>query len=70
MRLFGTGIAYTMLAEEYRQMLHDLEGYAMMPLALALVVGELWVLARLTTPPEQTQSVVIARQRPRHVPDS
>ncbi len=25
-------------------------GYAMMPLALALVVGELWLLARLTTP--------------------
>jgi exosortase len=66
LRLTVTAVAYTLLKGDYwRKMFHDFGGYAMMPVALALVVGEFWILARLTTPPEQTQSVVIERRKPR-----
>jgi hypothetical protein len=42
----------------------------MMPLALALVVGELWLLRRLTTPPTEVQPEVIARRKPRQAVNS
>ena len=41
----------------------------MMPLALAMVVGELWLLSRLTTPPTQIEPAIISRRQPQHVPD-
>jgi hypothetical protein len=41
----------------------------MMPLALALVVGQLWLLARLTTPPTELEPAIISRRHPQHVPD-
>jgi hypothetical protein len=34
----------------------------MMPLALAIVVAELWILAKLTTPPTEEETIVVARQ--------
>jgi hypothetical protein len=42
---------------------HDFGGYAMMPLAMAVVVGELWLLTRLTTLLEAEEAVIITRQK-------
>jgi exosortase len=71
LRLTVTAIFFTILnREDVEKMFHDFGGFAMMPLALAMVVGELWLLARLTTPPVETAPSVVARRRPRHVPDA
>lgn len=71
LRLTVTAVAFTMLKGEYwEKMFHDFGGYAMMPLALAMVVGELWLLRRLTTPQTETQPAVIARRIPRRAADS
>jgi len=71
LRLTITAIFFTILkGENVEQVFHDFGGYAMMPLALGMVIGELWLLAQLTTPPEETMPSIIARRRPRHVPDS
>jgi len=71
LRLTITAIAFSVLAgENVEKLFHDFGGFAMMPLALAMVVGELWLLAQLTTPPVEIAPAVIARQRPRHVPDA
>jgi len=61
-RLVITAIAFTVLhGEHWEKIFHDFGGYAMMPLALAAVVGELWLLKKLTTPPVKPQAVVITR---------
>ncbi len=63
-RLTVTAIALTKLRGQFwDDLFHDFGGYAMMPLALGVVVGELWLLARLTTFPQREESVVIARQK-------
>ena len=60
LRLAVTAIAFTALKGEYwEKMFHDFGGYAMMPLALAIVVGEFWFLAKLTTAPKEGKVVVI-----------
>lgn len=70
LRLAVTSVAFTVIeSEEWRQGFHDYGGYAMMPLALAMVVGELWVLARLTTPPTAVEPAIVSRRQPQHVPD-
>lgn len=70
-RLWMTSIAFTILdGETWKQMFHDYGGFAMMPLALAMVVGELWLLTQLTTPPTETEPVIITRRKPRHAADS
>ncbi|HPC94148.1 MAG TPA: exosortase [Sedimentisphaerales bacterium] len=70
-RLTMTAVAFTFLKGEHvEKLFHDFGGYAMMPLALALVVGELWFLARLTTPPTELSPTVITRRQPRQIPDS
>jgi exosortase len=70
LRLAGTAMLYTVVESETgRDWIHDSEGYAMMPLALAMVVGELWLLSRLTTPPAELEPAVISRRQPQHVPD-
>ena len=57
-RLTITAIAFTMLDGEYwEKIFHDYGGYAMMPLALAMIVGELWLMAKLTTEPVEKQIV-------------
>jgi exosortase len=64
LRLSATAVAFTLLKGEYwTKMFHDFGGYAMMPLALALVVGEFWVLTQLTITPDQAKRVVIIRRR-------
>ena len=47
--------------EKWEELFHDFGGYAMMPLALAAVVAELWLLKKLTTPPVKQEAIVITR---------
>ncbi|MHC4324652.1 MAG: exosortase [Planctomycetota bacterium] len=62
-RLTITAIFFTILEGEYwEQIFHDFGGYAMMPLALAAVVGELWLLAKLTVLPTKEKAIIITRQ--------
>ena len=59
-RLTITSIAFTMLSvEKWEGVFHDFGGYAMMPLALAGVAFELWILTKLTTIPEQERQEII-----------
>lgn len=61
-RLTITAIAFTMLSGEYwEKIFHDFGGYAMMPLALGLVVLELWLLTRITTVPLEKQVVLASK---------
>jgi exosortase len=63
-RLTVTALALTKLSNQFwDDMFHDFGGYAMMPLALAVVVGELWLLTRLTTLPGTEETIVITRQK-------
>ncbi len=60
----GSAIAFTGgYRERANQLFHDFGGYAMMPLALAIIVIELWLLAKLTTAPVSSQPVIITRQK-------
>lgn len=53
-RLTITSLAFTVLeGEHWETIFHDFGGYAMMPLALAIVVFELWVLARVIMVPAE-----------------
>jgi len=71
LRLTVTAVAFTFFqGEDVEKLFHDFGGYAMMPLALALVVGELWFLARLTTPPAELSPTVITRRQTRQIPES
>ena len=59
-RLALTAIAFTALGGEYwEKFFHDFGGYTMIPLALGIVVGELWFLAKLTAAPKEEATVVI-----------
>ena len=63
-RLTVTAIALTKLSDPFwDDVFHDFGGYAMMPLALAVVVGELWLLTRLTRLPDAEETVIITRQK-------
>jgi len=63
-RLAITAVFFTILEGEYwEKVFHDFGGYAMMPLALAVVVGELWLLAKLTVLPVKEKAIIITRQR-------
>lgn len=63
-RLVVTAIFFTILKGEYwEKLFHDFGGYAMMPLALAVIVGELWLLAKLTVLPSEEKAIIITRQR-------
>ena len=62
-RLSITAVFFTILeGERWEQIFHDFGGYAMMPLALAAVVAELWLLAQLTILPDQEEAIINARQ--------
>ncbi len=70
LRLATTAVLFTMVeGVVWEKRFHDWGGYAMMPLALAIMVGELWLLAQLTTPPLETRPVIIARRSAQRVPD-
>jgi exosortase len=61
-RLTITAIVFTMLSGEYwEKIFHDFGGYAMMPLALGMVVFELWLLTRITIVPSKKQIVLANR---------
>jgi exosortase len=63
-RLTATAIAFTRLSGRFwDDLFHDFGGYAMMPLALAVVVAELWLLAKLTVLPGREEAIIITRQR-------
>ncbi|MHC4332010.1 MAG: exosortase/archaeosortase family protein, partial [Planctomycetota bacterium] len=63
-RLAVTAMFFTVLeGERWEKIFHDFGGYAMMPLALAAIVGELWLLAKLTTLPAEEEAIIITRQR-------
>lgn len=62
-RLTITAIAFTKLTgENWEGIFHDFGGYAMMPLALALVIFELWLLTKLTTIPEKKPQEIVMRK--------
>lgn len=62
-RLAITAIFFTVLeGEHWEQIFHDFGGYAMMPLALAAIVAELWLLTKLTVLPVQDEAIIITRQ--------
>jgi exosortase len=59
-RLTVTAIAFTVLTgENWEKIFHDFGGYAMMPMALAAVVLELWLITKLTTAPEDSTAEII-----------
>ncbi|MGA2069876.1 MAG: exosortase [Sedimentisphaerales bacterium] len=61
-RLTVTAMAFTVLKGDYwEKMFHDFGGYAMMPLALAAVIGEFWLLGHLTVMPNEKNAVIITR---------
>ena len=62
-RLAVTAIAFTMITgETYEQMFHDFGGYAMMPLALGIIVFELWIFGILTMEPAEETQLVVRRE--------
>ena len=62
-RLAITAVFFTVLeGEHWEKIFHDFGGYAMMPLALAAMVAELWLLAKLTTLPDKEEAIIITRQ--------
>lgn len=64
-RLVITSIAFTYVQGEYWEtMFHDFGGYAMMPLALAIAIGELWLLKKLMTPPQEIEEVIVEKKQP------
>jgi exosortase len=63
-RLGVTAVAFTLIkGDRWQQAFHDFGGYAMMPLALGVVVGELWLLSRLTMKPITEERVGVIRRR-------
>ena len=63
MRLAITALFFTVLeGEGWEKIFHDFGGYAMMPLALAAVVAELWLLAKLTMLPTKEEAIIITRK--------
>jgi exosortase len=62
-RLTVTAIAFTIIkGEASEQIFHDFGGYAMMPLALGIIVFELWIFRLLTVEPEEETMLVIRRE--------
>ena len=63
MRLAITAVFFTVLeGKHWEKIFHDFGGYAMMPLALAVVVAELWLLAKLTVLPTKEEAIIITRR--------
>jgi len=65
LRLTITAIAFTMLdTEQWEKAFHDFGGLAMMPLALGLIVLELWLLSNLIVEPQaEVRAEVVTRRR-------
>ncbi|MBN2590397.1 MAG: exosortase [Sedimentisphaerales bacterium] len=64
LRLAITAIIFTWIKGPYwEKIFHDFGGYAMMPLALGFIVGELWLIDKLTIVPEEKKEIIIERQK-------
>lgn len=62
-RLAVTAVAFTVIkGEAHEQLFHDFGGYAMMPLALGIIVLELWIFSILTMEPAEAAQLVIRRE--------
>jgi len=62
LRLAVTAVAFTTLkGEHWERIFHDFGGYAMMPLALGVVVAEFWFLTKLTTAPKENNRILIVK---------
>jgi len=64
LRLTMTAIAFTRLnTEQWEKAFHDFGGLAMMPLALGLIVLELWLLSNLVIrPADEVRTEVVGRR--------
>ena len=61
-RLAVTAVAFTVLkGEHWEKVFHDFGGYAMMPLAIGIVVFELWLLAKIIT--VQTEKQIVSMNK-------
>lgn len=59
-RLTLTSIAFTMIkSEEWEVFFHDFGGVMMMPLAIAMIVLQLWLLKSIFYPPKTTEQQVV-----------
>ena len=60
LRLTVTAIAFTKLdTERWEKVFHDFGGFAMMPVALAITIFELWLLSNVLIKPKNKQEQVI-----------
>jgi exosortase/archaeosortase family protein len=60
LRITATGLSYVVFTnKETTEFLHDLHGWLMMPVGLALLGLELWVLGRLVVQPEQDRKPLV-----------
>ncbi len=63
LRLTVTAIAFTKLdTERWEKIFHDFGGFAMMPVALAITIFELWVLSNVLINPKNKQEQVVYRK--------
>lgn len=64
-RLTVTSLIFTQVqGEHWEKAFHDFGGYAMMPLALGMIILILWITTRLTTPPTPADVVVSKGDKP------
>ena len=64
LRLTITSIIFTWIEGAYwEKIFHDFGGYAMMPLALGVIVAELWLIDKLTIVPEEKKEIIIERHK-------
>ncbi len=62
-RLFITGVLFLLASAEVAQkFFHDFAGLAMMPVAVLLMFGELWLMDKLTLPDPKPQQVHVRTQ--------
>ena len=65
LRLAITAVAFTRLHGDYwEKIFHDFGGYAMMPLAIAAIVLELWILKSITTVPTNPTAQQVLETHP------
>ena len=63
-RVIGTAMVYQSVRSEVaQQVFHDVVGWLMLPLAVAMVLGELWVLSRLLIAPPERDVVPVGSRR-------
>jgi len=62
-RLTATSVAFTLIdSAKWESAFHDFGGLAMMPVALAIIVFELWILSNIFVSTETVQELVITRK--------